>query len=199
MRHFESKLHLVLRYRQRLIPVPFNLNHATLEDDPDFTIENHVKFHQLPADTSEAQLIAAAMAVFRKPLDRNRPLWEVNLFNGFKGNRSVLMWSIHHCLVDGVSGMELLNVVMDFRPDPATPESNVEPWSPRPLSGPLRQVIGVTLDRMQEQIDSMRRLSRVAPNLRSLVKELGSDAGTLFRLARQIRDRSRQRHGTPAW
>ena len=88
IRHFESKLHLVPRYRQRLIPVPFNLDHATLEDDPDFTIENHVKFHQLPVDTSEAQLIEAAMAVFRKPLDRNRPLWEVNLFNGFKGNRS---------------------------------------------------------------------------------------------------------------
>jgi len=58
------------------------------------------------------------MAVFRKPLDRNRPLWETHLFNGFKGSRSVVMWSIHHCLVDGVSGMELLNVVMDFRPDP---------------------------------------------------------------------------------
>ena len=104
--------------------MPFNLDHATLEDDPDFTIENHVKFHQLPADTSEAQLIEAAMAVFRKPLDRNRPLWEVNLFNGFKGNRSVVMWTIHHCLVDGVSGMELLNVVMDFRPDPPATESN---------------------------------------------------------------------------
>ena len=186
MRHFESKLHLVPRYRQRLIPVPFNLDHATFEDDPDFTIENHVKFHQLPADTSEAQLIEAAMAVFRKPLDRNRPLWEVNLFNGYKGNRSVLMWSIHHCLVDGVSGMELLNVVMDFRPDPPAPESNVERWSPKPLPGPLRRVVDVTLDLAQEQLDSMRRLSRVAPNVRSLVKDLGSDAVTLARLARQM-------------
>jgi diacylglycerol O-acyltransferase len=186
IRHFESRLHLVPRYRQRLIPVPFNLDHATLEDDPDFTIENHVKVHQLPADSSEAQLIEAAMAVYRKPLDRNRPLWEVNLFNGLKGNRSVLMWSIHHCLVDGVSGMELLNVVMDFRPDPPATESNVGPWSPRPLPGPLRQVIGATLDRAQEQVDSMRRLSRGAPNLRSLVKDLRSAAGTLARLVRQM-------------
>ncbi len=186
IRHFESRLHLVPRYRQRLIPLPLNFDHATLEDDPDFTIENHVKFHQLPADTSEAQLIEAALAVFRKPLDRNRPLWEVNLFNGFKGNRSVLMWSIHHCLVDGVSGMELLNVVMDLRPDPPATETNVEPWSPKPLSGRLRQVIGAMLDGAQEQVDSMRRLSRVAPNFRSLVKDLRSDAGTLARLARQM-------------
>ena len=187
IRHFESKLPLVPRYRQRLVPVPFNLDHATLEDDPDFKIENHVKFHQLPADTSEAQLIEAVLAVFRKPLDRNRPLWETHLFNGFKGNRSVVMWSIHHCLVDGVSGMELLNVVMDFRPDPPpAAESKVGPWSPKPLPRPLQQVLDATLDRAQEQVDSMRRLSRVAPNFRSLVNDLGSDAVTLARLAQQM-------------
>src|SRR5208337_3699088 len=186
IRHFESKLPLVPRYRQRLIPVPVNLDHATLEDDPDFMITNHVKFHQLPADTSETQLIEAALAVFRRPLDRNRPLWEVNLFNGFKGNRSVLMWSIHHCLVDGVSGRELLNVVMDFRPDAPGPELTVERWSPKPLPGPLRQLIDVTLDRAQKQVDSIRRLTREAPNFRSLVKDLGSDASTLASLARQM-------------
>ncbi len=141
IRHFESKLHLLPRYRQRLVAVPFNLNHATFEDDPDFKIQNQVKFHQLPADTSDAQLIEAALAIFQKPLDRKRPLWEAHLFNGFKGNRSVIMWPVHHCLVDGVSGMELLNVVMDFRPDPPATESKVEPWSPKPLPGAVRQMI----------------------------------------------------------
>jgi diacylglycerol O-acyltransferase / wax synthase len=183
MHHFESKLHLIPRYRQRLIPVPFNIDHATLEDDPAFKIGNHVKFHQLPADTSEAQLIETALAIFRKPLDRQRPLWEVHLFNGFKGNRSVLMWSIHHCLVDGVSGMELLNVVMDFRPDAPAPEPEVERWSPKPLPGPLRQLIDVTLDRAQEQVHSIRGLTRKAPNFRALVKDLKADADTLANLA----------------
>jgi len=186
MQHFESKLHLVPRYRQRLVPVPFNLDHATLEDDPDFKIENHVKFHQSPEDACEEQLMETALAIFRKPLDRKRPLCEVHLFNGFKGNRSVLMWSIHHCLVDGVSGMELLNVVMDFRPGQPAPESNVERWSPKPLPRPLRQMIDVTLDRAQEQVESIRRLTREAPNFRSLVKSLGTDAGTVARLAQQM-------------
>jgi diacylglycerol O-acyltransferase len=187
MQHFESKLPLVPRYRQRLIPVPFDIDHAAFEDDPDFKLENHVKLHQLPEDASEEQLIEAAMAVFSKPLDRNRPLWETHLFNGFKGNRSVIMWSIHHCLVDGVSGMELLNVVMDFRPDPpAETGSNLEPWSPGSLPSRLRRVLGATLDRAQEQVDSMRRLSRLAPNFRLLVKDLGSDASAAARLARQM-------------
>jgi diacylglycerol O-acyltransferase / wax synthase len=185
MRHFESRLHLVPRYRQRLVPVPFNLDHATLEDDPDFAIENHVKFHRLPADTSEAQLIEKAMALFRKPLDRKRPLWEVHLFNGFKGNRSVLLWSIHHCLVDGVSAMELLKVVLDYRPHPPA-ETNVERWSPKPLPGPLRQLIDVALDRAQDRVDSIRRLTREGANFRAVVKSLGTDAGTLAGLARQM-------------
>ena len=73
-------------------------------------------------------------------------------------------------------------MVMDFRPDPPAPESNVERWSPKPLPGPFRRVVDVTLDLAQEQLDSMRRLSRVAPNVRSLVKDLGSDAVT----ARQV-------------
>ncbi len=186
IRHFESKLHLIPRYRQRLIGVPFNLDHATLEDDPDFKIENHVKLHQLPLDASEEQLIEAAMAVFRKPLDRSRPLWEAHLFNGFKGNRSVILWLIHHCLVDGVSGMELLNVVMDFRPDPPAAETKVEPWSPKRLPGPIRQLLGVALDRAQQQVDSIRRLAQAAPNVRLLVEELGTDAGTVARLAQQM-------------
>jgi len=181
IRHYESRLPLVPRYRQRLIPVPFNINHATLEDDPDFKIENHVKFHQLPADTSEAQLIEAAMAVYQKPLDRSRPLWEVHLFNGCK-NRSLLLWSIHHCLVDGVSGMALLNVVMDFRPDTPATESKAAPWAPKPLPGPLQQMIDAAFDRAQEQIESMRRLSRV--DLRS--PDLQSTAGTLARLAERM-------------
>src|ERR1039457_1061124 len=83
IRHFESKLHLLPRYRQRLVPVPFNLNHATFEDDPDFKIENHVKFHQLPGDSPKAQLTASARAIFRKPRDPPRPLGGAHLFNGF--------------------------------------------------------------------------------------------------------------------
>ena len=186
IRHFESKLHLVPRYRQRLAPVPFNLNHATFEDDPDFKIGNHVKLHQLPADTSDAQLIEAALAVFQKPLDRKRPLWEAHLFNGAKGNRSVIMWSTHHCLIDGVSGMELLNVILDFRPDPPATESNVEPLAPKPRPGALRQMIDATLDLAQGQVELTRRLSQAASNFRSSVKELGSDASTLAGLARRM-------------
>ncbi len=184
--HLESKLDLIPRYRQRLVPVPFNLNHATLEDDPDFKLENHLKLHQLPAGADEAELIEAAMAVFCKPLNRSRPLWEMHLFNGFDGDRSVLMWSIHHCLIDGVSGMELLTVMMDFRPDPPPAEPPASRWSPKPLPNPIRLVIDASLDLAQSQIDSLRRANQAPFGLGSLVGGSGSTVSTVRKLMEQM-------------
>ncbi len=116
-RHVELRLHLIPRYRQRLSFVPFNLAHPTWEDDPNFAIERHVTHHQLAEGASEDDLIDAAMAVYEQPLPRDRPVWEMHLFGGLWGGRSGVVWKTHHCLVDGVSGMELLNVILDFRPD----------------------------------------------------------------------------------
>jgi WS/DGAT/MGAT family acyltransferase len=68
---------------------------------------------------------------------------------------------------------------MDFRPDPQPAESQPQPWSPKPLPSPLRQVIDAALDLAREQIDSIRRLP-------SAIKDLGADAATLAGLARQM-------------
>jgi len=159
-RHMESKMPLLPRYRQRLMPVPFNLNHATFEDDPDFRVENQLTLHCLPPGAGEKELIAAAMAVFSKPLDRRRPLWELHLFNGFEGKRSVILWSVHHCMVDGVSGMELLTVVMDFRPDPPPTEAPAQRWTPRPLPGRVLQVVDGAIDLAEIRLEFIRQASQ---------------------------------------
>jgi diacylglycerol O-acyltransferase len=185
-RHLESKLHLLGRFRQRLFPVPYGLNHPTLEDDPDFKIENHIKLHRLPQDGGEADLIKAAMAVFQKPMDRNRPLWEMHLFNGFEGNRSVLMWTIHHCLIDGVSGTELLTVVMDFQPDPPPTEPPPEARSPKPLPTPFRQFTDAALDLAQAQLDSARRASQTAFDSQSVASDDAAIAAMRTRLTQQM-------------
>src|SRR5579863_6096152 len=108
--HMEARIHLLPRYRQRLAFVPFNLAHATLEDDPEFDLRRHIKRHTLAAETNDETLLAAAMREYAPMLDRSRPLWEMHLFNGLAHGRSAVMWKVHHCLVDGVSGMELLNI-----------------------------------------------------------------------------------------
>ena len=101
--HMAQRMHLLPRYRQKLLFVPFNLAHATLEDDPNFDLHNHLICHSLPDGTDDKAFVRAAMAAFEPMLDRGKPLWEMHLFQGLKGGRSAIVWKIHHCLVDGVS------------------------------------------------------------------------------------------------
>ena len=59
--HMAQRMHLLPRYRQKLTFVPFNLAHATFEDDPDFDVRNHLKCHSLPEGTDDKGFVRAAM------------------------------------------------------------------------------------------------------------------------------------------
>jgi len=190
MRHFEQRLHLLPRYSQRLAFVPFNLAHASLEDDPNFKLENHVKYHQLPAGTSEAEFIKAAMRIFEPPLSRTRPLWEIHAFTGVEGGRTGMLWKIHHCLVDGVSAMELSTVIFDFHPDAPPLEPPEKPRTPHPAPTLAENLLNAIQDLMDEQLNAAWRaqeMLRKPKQLAEQTKQLGETAQALSRmLARPI-------------
>ena len=152
--HFEERIHLVPRYRQRLIEVPLNLAHAMMEDDPEFSFDNHVHLHQLPDAMSEADALAEMMRVYQKPLERKHPLWELHTFHNLDGNRTALMWKVHHCLVDGVSGVELLKVMYDFRAEPENIPQPPEPWVPARPSSVIRRLAEAMRDQIQGAVSS---------------------------------------------
>ena len=128
-------MHLVPRYRQRLVEVPLNLAHAMMEDDPEYSIGNHVHLHELPDTMSESDALAEMMRIYQKPLDFKRPLWELHMFHNLEGIRTALLSKVHHCLVDGVSGVELTKVMCDFRAEPDDIPQPPEPWvAARPSS-----------------------------------------------------------------
>ena len=152
--HFEERMHLVPRYRQRLIEVPLNFSHGMMEDDPEFTVESHVHLHELPDGTSEADALAEMMRVYQKPLDRKHPLWELHTFHNLEGNRTALMWKVHHCLVDGVSGVELLKVMYDFRAEPDDVPQPPEPWVAARPSSLIRRFAEALRDQIQLTVNS---------------------------------------------
>ena len=136
MRDLDARLHLIPRYTQRVVPVPLNLAHPTWEPDPAFDIHHHVLSHALKPPGDDAQLAKLAARIFAQPLDRTRPLWEVHLIDGYRGDRSVLVCKVHHCMIDGVSGVQLLNVMFDPSPKPAAvpPPEGVLEAPPLPSS-----------------------------------------------------------------
>ena len=109
----ESRMHLLPRYRQRVVESPFNVGRPTWEFDPDFDIHRHIIRVRLREPGTEAQLRELTARLIRGQLDRGKPLWELYFLEGLEGERTALVSKIHHCLVDGVSGIELMTVMLD--------------------------------------------------------------------------------------
>ena len=129
--HVVARLHLVPRFRQRLRFVPFGQGRPVWVDDPHFNIGYHVRHTALPAPGSDEQLRNLAGRLFSQRLDRSKPLWEMWLVDGLRGNRFALIGKSHHALVDGVSGVDISTVLFDAAPDPPEPVES-DDWVPGP-------------------------------------------------------------------
>jgi diacylglycerol O-acyltransferase / wax synthase len=169
--NISSKLHLLPRYRQRVTPAPFNLSHPTWEFDPDFDIKNHVFRRKLDAPGTDAELAALAGRLFTPLMDRGKPLWDIYLIYGLTGKRMAMICRVHHCMVDGISGVDLLRIIMDLSPD-GPPAPSPEP-APPPTTSPdaTRRFFDSLLGGMQE---GMTRWTDFQNSLVNLAQSLTS-------------------------
>ncbi len=111
------RLDLVPMCRRRLIEVPLGLDNPYWIDDPDFDIEFHLRELALPAPGNDRQLREQVARLHARPLDRTRPLWEMYLITGLEGGRAAVYTKVHHAAIDGVSGNELIAVLLDLSPE----------------------------------------------------------------------------------
>ncbi len=74
-KNLEEKLHLIPRYRQRVISAPFNIAHPTWEFDPEFDIRKHVLPVRLDPPGNDHQLREMAARLFQCMLSRDKALW----------------------------------------------------------------------------------------------------------------------------
>jgi WS/DGAT/MGAT family acyltransferase len=126
----EERLHLLPPLRWRLVPVPLGLDLPYWVDDPDFDLEFHIRETALPEPGDDKQLAETVQRVFGRPLDRRRPLWELYVIHGLAGGRVALLTKIHHSVVDGISGNEIMSVLLD--PEPTGRVLDPPPAEPRP-------------------------------------------------------------------
>jgi len=178
-----GRLHLIPRYTERVVSVPLNLAHPTWEPDPQFDIRHHVLHQQLRPPGSDEQLVTLVSRLFAQPLKRSRPLWELHQIDGYREERSVIFAKVHHCMIDGVSGVQLLGVMFDPSPTPAPvppPEGRREaPALPTPTLQLLRAVrdgVQGGLARVHAVVDLARNPGRALAELRhavDAVAELG--------------------------
>jgi diacylglycerol O-acyltransferase / wax synthase len=128
MAAIESKLPLVPRYRQKVRFLPLDLARPVWVDDPHFNLEYHVRRTAMPSPGGDEELRRLVGRVMSQKLDRTKPLWEMWVAEGLEQNRWALLSKIHHCMVDGVSGTDLMAVLLDSERD--APRRPLEPWVP---------------------------------------------------------------------
>ena len=149
--NLNSKMHMLPRYQQVVVPDPFNLGHPTWEFDSNFDIKSHVFRLQIAKPGTEAELIELAGRIFTPMMDRNKPLWDIYLVYGLEGKRTAMIARVHHAMVDGVSGVDLLKIVLDISPDlpaPAPPKPQTASAPPKPDA--TRRLFDALLGGMQE-------------------------------------------------
>jgi len=112
-----ERLPLLPPLRWRLVEVPFGLDYPYWLDDPDFDLDFHVRELALPPGGAEEKLAEQVSRIVARPLDRSRPLWELYLIHGLEHGHKAMLTKIHHSLVDGLSGAEIMGVLFDLAPE----------------------------------------------------------------------------------
>jgi diacylglycerol O-acyltransferase len=122
------KLALVPRYRQKVRFIPFGLGRPVWVEDPHFNLAYHLRHTALPEPGNHDKLRRTAARIFAQHLDRSKPLWEIWMVEGLSESRWALLSKVHHCMVDGVSATDLMTVMFDDDPSPASGGE----WEPQP-------------------------------------------------------------------
>lgn len=145
----DDKLKLVPRYRHLMRPAPMGLGHPTWHDDPAFNVRNHVIRIQLEAPGDEAAFKRLTSRLFAGVLDRSRPLWKTYVIEGRADGNTGLMWLIHHAMVDGISGTEIIETVLDVSPHSISPGQDA--FHPKPAPSRFRELQSALFDTAKAQ------------------------------------------------
>ena len=130
--HVEGRLQLVAKLR-KVVRLPLVGESAPVwVDDPDFDISYHVREAAVPEPGGEAELLELCARLMSSPLDRDRPLWGIWLIDGLGDGRVAVLEMIHHCLADGLAGVELASVLLDLDAGSRSDAPQPDGWAPAP-------------------------------------------------------------------
>jgi diacylglycerol O-acyltransferase / wax synthase len=181
-----AKLPQVPRYRQRVREVPLGLGRPMWVDDPHFQILYHVRHTAVPRPGSDEQLRNLAGRVLGQRLDMAKPLWEVWLVEGLEDDRWAIISKVHHCMVDGIAGTDLMQIIFDL--DPNASHEEPRPWTAQRDPSSVELMAGAVQDTFSHplrQLSSLPGTAGLSRTAKGLVTSTRTVASSLPALARQ--------------
>lgn len=179
----ESRLSLVPRYRQRVRFVPGRLARPVWVDDERFDITYHVRRSALPKPGTMQQLDELVGRLISRPLDRDRPLWEVYVIEGLQDGRVALVNKTHHAMVDRIGAVDVAAAILDLSRRPRRlPE---QPWIPAPAPGSVDLVVDAVADMASRPTEALDVLRLAAVDVQSTLRRVGQVGGAVLEVARR--------------
>ena len=179
--HIEGRLDRSPIFRQKLHRVPLELDYPYWIEDEDFDLEYHVRHIALPKPGDWRQFCIQASRIHARPLDLNRPLWEIYVIEGLDGlldlpaGSFAMLTKIHHAAIDVEHGAEITTLLHDTTATPSAPTPPA-PWFPEgppgAVSTMLRGVVNSVASSFALAAPLVRALAQVAPAAFSLAGDM---------------------------
>jgi WS/DGAT/MGAT family acyltransferase len=180
-----GKLPLVRRYRQLVKRVPFDLGRPVWVDDPYFDIEYHLRHTALPRPGGDQELRRLVGRIMAQQLDRARPLWEMWMVEGLADDRWAIVSKVHHCMVDGVSGTDLLGLILDRSAD--EPWEQPTPWIPELYPAGWELAAEAVIDLLSSPLELSRTLRSYTQVPRRILSQTADLASGLWHTTGALR------------
>jgi WS/DGAT/MGAT family acyltransferase len=132
-RTLPERLHLLPPFRRRIVEVPFGLDHPYWIEDPNFDLDFHLNHVAVPPPGTNEQLGELVSHLHSIPLDRSRPLWQIWVIEGLESGMTALYIKVHHCTIDGVSGVEMTSTLLDRAREGAASAPPQRKWRPEAI------------------------------------------------------------------
>lgn len=189
VRHVADRCHMSPVFRRKLHRLPLDIDHPYWIEDRDFTAEAHISRLRLRKPGDWRQFCDLAARHFARPMDMDRPLWDMCVVEGVAGIPGVapgsfaLLQRFHHAAIDGASGAYALLALCDSdsRGTPAVTAPAVAAELGA-MPSPLTMAARALTSNLASPVRMASALLKLSPAL---------VAATKTRLARPARSRSR--------
>jgi WS/DGAT/MGAT family acyltransferase len=185
-----ERLPLLPPLRWRLREVPFGLDYPYWADDIDFDLDFHVRELALPAPGDDDQLAEQVARIVSRPLDRAKPLWELYLVHGLESGHTAMLTKIHHAVIDGISGAEIMGLLLDLEPEGRQLPVPARWGDDDPPPGDLGMLARGLLGLPRYPVRALRSLPAAVPNLQETPFSTLPGAGTVGRVAKAVTGRN---------
>ncbi|MCC7077139.1 MAG: wax ester/triacylglycerol synthase family O-acyltransferase [Acidimicrobiia bacterium] len=165
-----SRLHLIPPFRRKAVPTPLGIDHPTWLEDGDFDLDAHLVRATLPAPGGTAELCDFVGRFASVQLDRERPLWQMAVVDGLTGGRFAVVTKLHHAMMDGGAGAEIMGRIFDLTPD-APLETSEDDWAPETKPSALRLAVSATGSRLSKPAGVVRTVASAVPGVTETLRD----------------------------